>query len=206
MQKGNLMTIGKEEIVESEQRFRAKLINSLAGIRQISLIGTKSEAGQENVAIFNSLIHLGSHPPLFGLISRPDSVERDTLENIRKTGSYTLNYVDETLARNSHQTSARYPKNESEFEAVGFSPEYLEQCFAPFVKEATIKIEMKLQQIINLDINKTILVIGSVEFIHIPQHRLAEDGLVNCDGLLLSGGLDAYYKSIFIEQLPYAKP
>lgn len=206
MRNGNLVTFSKEEISESEKRYRAKLINSLAGIRQVSLIGTKSKDGQENLAIFNSLIHLGSHPPLFGFISRPDSVERDTLENIRKTESYTINYVNETLASHSHQTSARYPKEQSEFEAVGFSPEYLENCFAPFVKEAEIKIEMKLQQILNLEINNTIMVIGSIEFIHIPKSRLAEDGLVKGDRLLLSGGLDAYYKGVFIEQLPYAKP
>ncbi|WP_226064954.1 flavin reductase family protein [Kaistella polysaccharea] len=206
MQKEQILTFSKEEILESEQRFRAKLINSVAGIRQVSLIGTKSKDGQENVAIFNSLIHLGSHPPLFGFISRPDSVERDTLENIRETEYYTINYVNETLASHSHQTSARYPKDTSEFEVVGFSPEYVNNCIAPFVKEAEIKIEMKLQQILNLEINNTILVIGSVEAIHIPSTRLSEDGLVKGDGLLLSGGLDAYYKGVFLEQLPYAKP
>ena len=206
MQQQEILNLSQENILESEKLFRTKLINSLAGIRQVALIGTKSKDGQENVAIFNSLIHLGAHPPLFGFISRPHSVERDTLENIKENGSYTLNYLDKKWMKEAHQTSARYPKQQSEFEAVRLTPEYLEHCFSPFVKEAEIKIEMKFQQIIDIEINNTKMVIGSIERIHIPKSRVAEDGLVQPHDLLLSGGLDAYYTSEFVEQLPYAKP
>ena len=206
MQQEEILNLSQENILESEKLFRTKLINSLAGIRQVALIGTKSKDGQENVAIFNSLIHLGAHPPLFGFISRPHSVERDTLEKIKETGSYTLNYLNKKWMKEAHQTSARYTKEQSEFEAVGLTPEYLEQCFSPFVKEAEIKIEMKFQQVVDIEINNTKMVIGSIERIHIPKSRVAEDGLVQPRDLLLSGGLDAYYTGEFIEQLPYAKP
>ena len=74
MQQEEILNLSQKNILESEKLFRTKLINSLAGIRQVALIGTKSKDGQENVAIFNSLIHLGAHPPLFGFISRPHSV------------------------------------------------------------------------------------------------------------------------------------
>ena len=206
MQQQEILNLSQENILESEKLFRTKLINSLAGIRQVALIGTKSKYDQENVAIFNSLIHLGAHPPLFGFISRPHSVDRDTLENIKETGSYTLNYLGRKWMKEAHQTSARYAKEQSEFEAVGLTPEYLEHCFSPFVKEAEIKIEMKFQQTVDIEINNTKIVIGSIERIHIPKRRVAEDGLVQPHDLLLSGGLDAYYTSEFIEQLPYAKP
>ena len=206
MQQEEILNLSQENILESEKLFCTKLINSLAGIRQVALIGTKSKDGQENVGIFNSLIHLGAHPPLFGFISRPHSVERDTLENIKETGSYTLNYLDKKWMEEAHQTSARYPKEQSEFEATGLTPQYLEHCFSPFVKEAEIKIEMKFQQIVDIEINNTKMVIGSIERIHIPKNRLAEDGLVKPFDLLLSGGLDAYYTSDFLSQLSYAKP
>ena len=59
----------------------------------------------------------------------------------------------------------------------------------------------------HLDVYKRqILVIGSIESVQIPENRLAEDGLVKPENLLLSGGLDAYYSSQFLEQMPYAKP
>lgn len=206
MQQDNILTLSREDILESEKLYPTKLINSLAGIRQVVLIGTKSYSGFENLAIFNSIIHLGAHPPLFGFISRPDSVERDSLRNIKETGSYTFNYMDKNWLKEAHQTSARYPKDESEFERVGLTSQYLENCFAPFVEEASIKIEMKFQQIVDIEINKTKMIIGSMERVHIPRNRLAKDGLVKPFDLLLSGGLDAYYVSEFLEQLPYAKP
>ncbi len=206
MQQDDILTFSREDILESEKLYRTKLINSLAGIRQIALIGTKSNSGLENLAIFNSIIHLGAHPPLFGFISRPDSVERDTLRNIKETGSYTFNYMDKNWMKEAHQTSARYPKDQSEFERVGLTSQYLENCFAPFVKDASIKMEMKFQQMVDIEINKTKMIIGSMERVHIPRNRLAEDGLVKPFDLLLSGGLDAYYVSEFLEQLPYAKP
>ena len=102
-----ILSLSLEDISKTEKLYRTKLINSLAGIRQVALIGTKSKDGQENVAIFNSLIHLGAHPPLIGFISRPDSVERDTLRNIKETESYTLNFIDKKWLKEGHQTSAR---------------------------------------------------------------------------------------------------
>ena len=47
------------------------LINSLGGFKSVALIGTKSEAGNTNLAIFSSIFHLGANPPLVGLIFRP---------------------------------------------------------------------------------------------------------------------------------------
>ena len=71
------MIIDKKEIEQLEQRYRTAFINSLAGFRQAVLVGTKSVDGNTNLAIFNSLIHLGANPALFGLMSRPGSVQRD---------------------------------------------------------------------------------------------------------------------------------
>lgn len=206
MWKEDILKINSQQILESEKLFRTKFINSLAGIRQIALIGTKSKDGRENVAIFNSLIHLGANPPLFGFISRPDSVERDTLRNIKETSSYTINYLDKKWMKNAHKTSARYPKEISEFSATDFSAVYICDCIAPFVKEADLKIEMKMKQILNIEINNTKMIIGTIESVQIPKNRLAHDGLVLHDHLLVSGGLDSYYSTKFMGQLPYAKP
>ena len=202
----SVINITREKISESEKRYRIKLINSLAGIRQVSLIGTKGKSGEENLAIFNSLIHLGSDPSLFGLITRPSSVDRHTLTNIMESESYTLNFLTKNHSKKAHQTSARYPKEISEFEAVNLTPEYLGNCISPFVLEAEIKVELKLEQIIDIEINGTKMIIGSIENIFVPEERLAEDGLIKFEDLLLSGGLDAYYEANFLQQLPYAKP
>lgn len=202
------MRITKSEIEQMEHRYRATLINSLAGFRQAVLVGTKSTEGVSNLAIFNSLIHLGASPALYGLINRPDSVQRDTLQNIRETQSYTLNFMPATFFKEAHQTSARYDKSISEFDAVGLNETYLENCFAPAVQEAPVKIAMKLEQILPIELNGTIMIIGSIQQIEIAENIVQHDGFVELENLelLVTQGLDAYFKTVSLGRLPYAKP
>jgi flavin reductase (DIM6/NTAB) family NADH-FMN oxidoreductase RutF len=202
------MIIDKNKIEQLEQRFRTTLINSLAGFRQAVLVGTQSSEGHHNLAIFNSLMHLGAHPALYGLINRPDSVQRDTLQNIISTKAYTLNYVRAADYKRAHQTSARYDKEISEFEAVGFEPAYLPSCTAPMVKNAVVSIAMQLEEIIPIAINGTILIVGSVQQIHIDEQLVEKDGFVSLseEQVVISQGLDAYFIPSPLGRLAYAKP
>lgn len=202
------MQINHKEIAQLEQNYRRAFVNSLAGFRQAVLVGTKSLDNNNNLAIFNSLIHLGANPALFGLISRPSTVQRDTLQNILDTQTYTLNYVQAAQYKKAHQTSARYEKGISEFEKVGFTPTYRPDCHAPFVEEAVVKIEMRLEECIPISLNDTILIVGSVVQVAINEGIVAEDGFVNLAAadVLLSQGLDAYFFATEIARLPYAKP
>jgi len=110
------MHISLTEIQNLDQRYRATLINSLAGFKTAVLIGTQSKEGHTNLGLFNSLIHLGANPALYGLLFRPESELRDTLHNILETGCYTLNYVSVDQYQKAHQTSARYDVKISEFD------------------------------------------------------------------------------------------
>jgi flavin reductase (DIM6/NTAB) family NADH-FMN oxidoreductase RutF len=202
------MIIDKSQIEQLEKRYRTAFINSLAGFRQAVLIGTKSADNKTNLAIFNSLIHLGANPALFGLMSRPDSFQRDTLQNILETKEYTLNFIQASHYKKAHQTSARYEKGISEFEKVGFTPAYLSGFRAPFVEEAVVKIAMMLEETIPVTINGTILIIGSILMVETNDGLVGEDGFVNLSAseVLISQGLDAYFSSTEIGRLPYAKP
>ena len=202
------MILKKDDIENLEQQYRTAFINSLAGFRQAVLVGTKSVGGFTNLAIFNSLIHLGANPALFGLINRPDSVQRDTLQNILETKEYTLNYIQSAEYEKAHQTSARYESGISEFEKVGFNEMYHPSCSAPFVANAVVKIAMKLEDIIPIPLNGTILIIGSVMQVDIDASMVGPDGFVALSeaDVLISQGLDAYFVSKAIGRLPYAKP
>lgn len=202
------MNLNREEIAAFEQRYRTTFVNSLAGFRQVVLVGTKSNEGVANLAIFNSLMHIGAHPPLHAILNRPDSVQRDTLQNILETKEYTLNFVRANDFEKAHQTSARYEKEVSEFTEVGFEEYYLDDCFAPFVKEAIVKIAMKLEEIIPIPLNGTQLIVGSVSQVELNDGMLGQDGFVTLSEseVLLSQGLDAYFVASPIGRLPYAKP
>lgn len=202
------MHIHKKEIAQLEQRYRNAFINSLAGFRQAVLVGTKSVDNHINLAIFNSLIHLGANPALFGLISRPGSVQRDTLQNIMATKDYTLNYIHAAQYKKAHQTSARYHKTVSEFDEAGFVPYYHSGCDAPFVEEAVVKIAMRFEDSIPIPLNGTVLIVGSIMQVDIQDGIVGGDGFVNLSAsdVLISQGLDAYFVSSEIGRLPYAKP
>ena len=202
------MIINKDDIEQFEQRYRTAFINSLAGFRQAVLVGTKSSVGDSNLAIFSSLTHLGANPPLFGLINRPDSVQRDTLQNILETKEYTLNYIRSAQYEKAHQTSARYGKGVSEFEKVGLDELYYPFCKAPFVKDAVVKIAMKLEEIIPIPINGTVLIVGSIVQVVMDDEMIEDDGFIDLSkkDVIISQGLDAYFISKPIGRLPYAKP
>ncbi|OYQ41963.1 flavin reductase family protein [Flavobacterium aurantiibacter] len=202
------MKIDTAALEQLETRYRTAFINSLAGFRQAVLVGTKSESGTENLAIFNSVIHLGANPALLGLLSRPHTVPRDTLENMLATTFYTLNYVAATHYKAAHQTSARYDKGVSEFEQVGFTPEYHDDFYAPYVQEAVVQIGMKLETHIPIPLNGTVLLVGSIQHIRLADDLVGADGFVHLSDadVLVSQGLDAYFRASAVGRLPYAKP
>jgi flavin reductase (DIM6/NTAB) family NADH-FMN oxidoreductase RutF len=207
MQK-ELIKIEQNEIMEMEQRYRATFINSLTGFKAVALLGTIDSSGNENLAIFNSLVHLGAHPPLIGMIVRPDSVARHTLENILETGHYTINHIRETMVSKAHQTAARYPKEVSEFDVVGLKAQYVNDFSAPFVEEAYVKMGMKFREKVELTINGTILVIGEIQQVYLPHDAMQDDGFVDLveAGTITNTGLDSYHTVTKGTRYPYAKP
>lgn len=202
------MIITLDQIQNFENLYRRSFINSLAGFRQVVLVGTRSQTGTPNLAIFNSLIHLGANPALYGLISRPDSTTRDTLENILQTGFYTFNYVHSNAVKQAHQTSARYPSEISEFDAVGLTPCYKQEFFAPFVEEAPVTIAMRFEDRIHIKLNNTSLLVGSIQWVEVNEKIIHADGYIDLAGedILISCGLDAYFRTQPLGRLTYAKP
>ncbi|MFM8916349.1 MAG: flavin oxidoreductase, partial [Bacteroidota bacterium] len=58
--------ISQEGLQQMNSRKRGLFMNSLAGYRPVILVGTVSNEGVANLAIFNSLIHFGADPALWG--------------------------------------------------------------------------------------------------------------------------------------------
>lgn len=160
------------------------------------------------MAIFNSVVHIGAKPPLMGFIVRPDSVDRHTLSNICNSGYYTINHVTKSIYKRAHQTSARYDADISEFEAVGLTPIYKNNFFAPFVEESMIQIALKLQEVISISINQTYLIVGDIEDVYFPESSLLEDGNLNIEvaETVCGSSLNGYHETKLIERLDYAKP
>jgi flavin reductase (DIM6/NTAB) family NADH-FMN oxidoreductase RutF len=200
--------INSNEIALLEKQVRVHLINGLGGFKSVSLVGTRSETGTNNLAIFSSIFHLGANPPLVAMIFRPSPPERDSLRNILSTGFYTLNHINEAIYRQAHQTSARYDIEVSEFEAVGLTPEFKSNFPSPFVKESAIQLGIAFKEKVDISINNTTMIIGEIVEIHVPEDCLSIDGFIDLEkaNTITCSGLDSYHKTIRLDRLSYAKP
>ena len=200
--------ITQEQILNMEKQERVHFANSLGGFKSVGLIGTQNKKNQTNLAIVDSILHIGSNPPLFGMVFRPGVLERHTLENILETGLYTINHINEKIHKQAHQTSARYERNCSEFDQTGLTPEYKNNFFAPFVKESNVQLAMEFKEKITLYINNSVLIIGEVKDVYFPENCLQKDGFLDIEKAesITCSGLDSYHKTKQISRLSYAKP
>lgn len=191
-----------------ETRTRAAFVNSLSGFKSASLIGTLDGFGNTNLAIFSSVIHIGSNPALIGFINRPDNSSRHTLDNIMETNCFTINHINKVIYKQAHQTSARYPKNTSEFDATSLTPEFSGLLKAPYVKDSFVKYGLEFVEKHELKINGTLLVIGKVVEIFMPDDCLLAHGAIDIEkaGTIAISGLDSYHSTHQLSRLSYAKP
>ena len=203
-----MKTITSTEIKKYDSRYRARLINSLSGPKSANLIGTKSLSNQENLCVVSSCFHLGADPALMGLIFRPAVVERHTFENIMETKQFSINHINSSIVKQAHQTSARYPREVSEFNATELHSEYIDKFKAPFVRESSLQVGLELKESQHLSINKTELVIGEIKIIRVSEDYIQADGFIDLLGLGSQAvtGLDCYHSLQKGERLSYAKP
>lgn len=202
------MHLLSNDIQQLESRYRAHLINSLSGYKSANLVATQSAQGASNLSIVSSVFHIGANPALIGFISRPNTVERHTIENIVATNYYTINQVHSDIYTSAHQTSARYPREQSEFNECGLTEYYSDTFYAPYVQESRIKYGVKLVEQQTLTVNNTDLIIGEIVEIFVPDNVVEADGHIDIakTNAISVAGLDHYFEGKHMARLSYAKP
>ena len=199
----------ESEIKDLNRIKRLKLMNSITGIKSANLIGTISEIGNTNLAIFSSVVHLGSDPALIGFVMRPNNnVKRDTLNNILATKHFTINHVNDNFVENAHYTSLNFKEDQSEFDYCNLESFYIDNYSPPFVKESKVKIGLKLHEIMPIKSNGCKFIIGEVEHILIDDSiDLTDEGDLNLENSnsIGVGGLNSYYTMNKIIQLPFPR-
>jgi flavin reductase (DIM6/NTAB) family NADH-FMN oxidoreductase RutF len=201
-----MQTIEKNEFQDWERNYRTNFVNSLTGFKSVGLIGTVNEDGITNLAIFSSLVHLGSNPALIGFINRPLTATSHTFKNIKTNGVYTINHIHDAIIDVAHKTGEKYPDGVSEFDEVGLTTQFIDGIQVPFVKESRVKYLLELKEIIPIQWNDTFLVIGGLEKVIIEDQIISEDGFLNINESksVCSNGLDAYYQTELIKRIPRA--
>ena len=197
-----------EDIKAFSKIYRLNMINSVTGYKSANMIGTKSNSGRENVAIFSSITHLGSDPALLHFTLRPNTVPRDTYKNIKENKVFTVNHVSMPQIEEAHHTSAKYDENISEFDQTLLEPEYKLNWHAPFVKGAPVALGCKYLNEYDITENGCILIIAAIEHIFVEDELLQKDGWVKLESgeVVAINGLDGYVLPQLQKRLEYARP
>lgn len=195
-----------DQVMEEDSFYRRNLINCLSGYKSLNLIGTKNAEGVTNLALFSQVFHIGAAPPLVGILFRPHTVKRDTLENILQTGFFTLNHVTPEFYKEAHWTAANWEG--SEFEATGLIEEFKHGFYAPFVKSSPVQLGCSLVETQTLQVNQTVLLIANVDHIFVEEKGLRSDGSLELNILetVTVSGLDEYHVGKKLGRLAYPKP
>ncbi|WP_165749307.1 flavin reductase family protein [Cellulophaga sp. Z1A5H] len=202
------MKLNKKALENLDRIERIKIINAVSGIKPANLIASIHEDGITNVAIFSSVVHLGSDPALLGFILRPTGeVPRNTYDNILANKSYTINHIHPEFTKKAHYTSAKFDASISEFERCGLTEEYIETCKAPFVKESRFKMGMQFVEALPIKQNNTLLVIGEITSLILPDASFESTEDINLEEINSVGisGLNSYYTVTKIAEYPYAR-
>ncbi|MCC5920362.1 MAG: flavin reductase [Cyclobacteriaceae bacterium] len=182
-----------DKINQLPSRFRGQMMNSLSGFKNTVLIGSQNSQGDTNLAIFSQVFHIGANPPALGILFRPHTVARHTLENILEHRYFTVNYIPMNYASEAHHTAAKW--DGSEFEHCGFGVDYQNEFPAPYVKESTVRLGLSYEEHSKITFNDTILLVGKVLEVSFPSCFQKEDGYVDLSkgNFAMGTGMDAYH-------------
>lgn len=166
--------------LEGEHRKLAyKLLAGLVTPRPIAWVTTRDADGVVNAAPFSFFNVFGTNPPIVGFApgDKEPGIPKDTARNIRRTGEFVVNLVDEDTAAAMNLTSAELPAGESEIPHAGLRTMPSVVVSPPRIAEAPVALECREWS--TLEIGRNRLVIGTV-------HRLwVRDGVLDPDTLLV---------------------
>ncbi len=176
------------DFTKLEPKDRYKLITSTIVPRPIALVSTRNEDGTTNAAPFSFFNVFSEDPPLvvLGLQAKPDSSLKDTTHNIRITGEFVVNLVDEVIAEKMVVCGSGFPKGESEIGPAGFTTAPSQHIDVDYIVEAPVSLECRRVTVLQFAKTRD-LAIGEIVGLH------ARDGLINPDTLYLDW---AAYKPI----------
>ncbi|MGY8644850.1 MAG: flavin reductase family protein [Candidatus Poseidoniales archaeon] len=179
-----------EDLSHDERR---NWLASLMMPRPISLVGTVSSGGVQNLAPMSSIGVVSNTPPLLtiSLSKSRDGKERDTLVNLRNSGvgSSCMVFIlpaDLDSARNVQETSARLPIDESEWDLV--NGELISDDGLPILSSSIAAMHCKM-----------------VEIHPLPEGSSASLVILRVESIVTSAGIDSSNIPQKLMQIDYNK-
>ena len=178
-------------------RQRYRLLTSLVVPRPIGWISTRAADGTPNLAPFSYFNGLSAAPLLVGAsIGHRADRPKDTLTNIRDTGEFAVNIVDEAHLEEMVRTAGDWPPDLDEFMDAGVPMTTGRVVPVPVVGDAPAVLECRLFREVDLGDAPNTLVIGEVVAITLAAHLAVDPDTLHVDAGSLRPvgrlGLDEY--------------
>lgn len=152
--------------------------------RPICFASTVDSEGNVNLSPFSFFNLFSSNPPIvvFSPARRVrDNTTKHTLENVLAVPEVVINIVDYDMLQQVSLSSCEYPKGVNEFVKAGFTEQKATVVRPPMVKEAKIKLECKVNQVIPLGTGGGAgnMVVAEVLVMHIDESVLNSEGKID---------------------------
>ncbi|HXH01981.1 MAG TPA: flavin reductase family protein [Candidatus Competibacteraceae bacterium] len=146
---------------------RYKLLVSFIVPRPIALVTTRSLSGINNAAPMSFFNVFGDDPAIIilGIQHRPDGRPKDTTQNIRDSGEFVVNLVDEPIAQKMITCSIEFPPDVDELKAAGLTLEPSVTIGPGWIAEAPAALECRTYQ--TLEFPSRSVIVGEVLYMHV---------------------------------------
>lgn len=161
---------------------RYRIIGGCITPRPIAWVVTRSAAGAINLAPFSFFNALGDDPPVvvLGMVAHDEGRLKDTPANIRDTGEFVVNLVDEAHGAAMNLTSVEAPAHVDEAALAGVE---LAPCVAvapPLIAGAPVSLECRMLHFIETGPHQ-VAIIGEVLHAHIQDRFVIEQAPLKLD-------------------------
>ncbi|WP_204115109.1 flavin reductase family protein [Shimia biformata] len=152
--------------------------NALVTPRPIAWVSTVDGQGVRNLApysFFNATAYVPPQVMFASTSAKPDQDgTKDSVANIRETGVFCINVVEQSARDAMNISSGAYDKDVDEFARAGLSVAECQTITCPRIADAPASLECKLTQIVQLPGEANFVVHGEVTGVHIRPDTLRD--------------------------------
>lgn len=164
------------DFTELEPDGRYRLLTNFIGPRPIALVTTRSSTGRSNAAPM-SFFNVFSHDPAIvalGIQPRLSGEEKDTMANIRRTGTFAINMVDMALSRQMLVCGLGFDTEIDELEMAELEAVACARIDVDRIATAPCAFECRVERLIEYP--RRVLVLGEVVHMHVRRDCLDRQG------------------------------
>lgn len=150
--------------------------------RPIAFVTTLNQDASVNAAPFSFFNIVNNHPPMIAIaVQRAGGKRKDTALNIERTGDFVVHITDEDNVQDINETAAPLAYGDSELSRTELSLLTFTTIKTPGIKDAKMRFECKLSQMILLGdvLDGADLIIGEIVTYHIDDSIYEGDFKIN---------------------------